>query len=176
MNEFSITKAMVLEVTRETSKRMRLLKDQFIDGYDVHMSNKNLSEILSKVMEKVAADVFTKHLSHKVEKATSDREPDLFFTKNKKPLEIKVTSTDTTWTGGEFSKRPFDYLLVSWGKNFDEFFVALTHLEKKDWTSRMSQSYYGPSFSVKNLIKKKDKEVFIGSFNENGTKLIRERI
>ena len=176
MNEFSITKQLVLEVMRETSNRMKLLKEKFIDEYDVHMSNKNISEMLSKVMEKVAADIFTKHLGYKVEKAKSDREPDLFFTKINRPLEIKVTSTDVAWTGGEFSKRPFDYLLVSWGENFTEFFVVLAHLEKKDWISRISQSFYGPSFTAKNLFKMKDKEVFIGSFNENGTKLVRERI
>ena len=176
MNEFGLTKSLILEVMRETARRMKHLKQHFIDEYDVHMSNKNISEILSKVMEKVAADIFTERLSYKVEKAKADREPDLFSTKIKRPLEIKVTSTDVAWTGGEFSKRPFDYLLVSWGGGFDEFFVALAHLEKKDWTSRIKQSYYGPSFPAKALFKRKDKEIFIGGFNEKGTRLLRERV
>ena len=113
-----------------------------------------------------------------VKSAKSDREPDLYFTNLKKPLEIKITSTEYAWTGGEFSQRPFDYLLVSWGGNFDEFFVCLVHLEKEDWTSRMDKKYYGPSYTIKKLFEREDKIIFVGKLIQKGKsiKLIRERI
>ena len=177
-NSFGITKEMVAEIARETSKRMKIANEQIFKKYDIHMSNKNLSEIVSKVMEKVAADTFSKHFRYKVIRASSDRDPDLTFTKTDKRLEIKVTSTTNAWTGGEFSKRPFDYLLVSWGGDFDEFFIAFTHLEKSDWKSRFEQSFYGPSFDIKKLYTREDKEIFLGTLtaNERGTiKMIREK-
>ncbi len=176
MNKFGLTKELVLEIVQETAKRMKLLKEKFIDEYDVHMSNKNISEILSKVMEKVAADIMSRVLGYSVIKAKSDRESDLIFTQINRPLEIKVTSTDNAWTGGEFSQRPSDYLLVSWGENFNEFFVALAHLDKREWTSHFKQRFYGSSLTAKKLFNKSDKELFIGGFNERCTKLVRERI
>lgn len=103
-----------------------------MDEYDISFSNKNLSEIIGKIMEKVCADTFTQKLSFEVKRARVDKDPDLTFTEIDAPMEIKITSTDKSWTGGEFSKRPFDYLLASWGGNFDEFFCCLVHLEKED--------------------------------------------
>ena len=170
---------MIVKIVSETSKRMQEANKHVFQKYDIHMSNKNLSEILSKIMEKVASDVFTAHFGSEVRKAGSDREPDLTFTKTGRMLEIKVTSTANAWTGGEFSKRPLDYLLVSWGGNFDEFFVAFTHLKKSDWTSRFQSNYYGPSFDIKKLYKKKDKEIFLGNLtrNEKGNiKMLRKKM
>ena len=37
--------------------------------------------------------VLTKRLGYEVRKEKSDKEPDLFFTKINKPLEVKLTST-----------------------------------------------------------------------------------
>ena len=178
VNPFGITKSMVLEIIIELTKRMKSLKENTIDEYDIKFSNKNLSEIIGKMMEKTAAEVFTKRIGDMVKSAKSDREPDLYFTNLKKPLEIKITSTEYAWTGGEFSQRPFDYLLVSWGGNFDEFFVCLVHLEKEDWTSRMDKKYYGPSYTIKKLFEREDKIIFVGKLIQKGKsiKLIRERI
>ena len=76
-------------------------------------------------MEKVSSDIFTKKLGYPVKRAMADKDPDLVFTKINKPMEIKVTSTTNAWTGGEFSKRPFDYLLVSWNpENYKQFFCC----------------------------------------------------
>lgn len=174
-NKFGVTKDMIFEVVKETSKRMTTF-NKFRTDNDLNLSNKNISEILGKLSEKVCADVFTKHLGYEVKRATSDQEPDLFFTKIKRPLEIKMTSTDNAWTGGEFSKRPFDYLLISWGGNFDEYFVVMVHLEKKDWKSNISKQFYGPSYSARKLFTRKDKIVFLGKFNDKGTVIIREKI
>ena len=178
VNPFYISKAMVLEIVIELIKRMKALKEGTITPYDIRFSNKNLSEMMRRMMEKLSAEVFTKRLGYLVNSSKSDRDPDLFFTKLNKPLEIKVTSTDTAWTGGEFSQRPFDYLLVSWGGDFDEFFVCLVHLEKEDWTSRMSKNYYGPSYNIKKLFERKDKIIFLGKLIQQGKsiKLIREKV
>jgi folate-dependent tRNA-U54 methylase TrmFO/GidA len=179
-NKFGLTREIILEVMKEVSKRMLAIKKNIIEAYDISFSNKNLSEIIGKIMEKVAADIFTQKLGYKVVRATTDKDPDLFFTKISSPLEIKVTSTENAWTGGEFSKRPFDYLLVSWGGNFDEFFVALVHLEKNDWISHITKRYYGPSYPVKKLYERKDKIIFMGNIvkeKKGGKiKLIRENI
>src|SRR3989344_5766200 len=178
MNEFNITKEIVIKILEGVSFRMQKFKKELMDEYDLSFSNKNLSEIIGKIMEKVASDVFTKRLGFEVKRALADREPDLLFTKINKPMEIKITSTEDAWTGGEFSQRPFDYLLVSWGGDFDEFFCCLVHLQKEDWTSRMSKNYYGPSYNIRKLFERKDKIIFLGRLIDNGKsiKLIREKV
>lgn len=179
MNKFGLTKKAVTKVMKETSSAMQKFKLEYLDKYDVNVSNKLLSELLSKIMEAKAEKIFSKEVGYKVKKETKDSEPDLFFTKISRPLEIKTTSTLTAWTGGEFSKRPFDYLLVSWGGNFDEFFVASIKLEKKDWNSNFSKNFYGPSYSSKKLFSRKDKEIFLGSFEKThrgSIKIVREKI
>ena len=179
MNEFNITQEMVIEILEGVSFRMQKFKKELMDEYDLSFSNKNLSEIIGKIMEKGASDVFTKRLGYEVKRALADREPDLLFTKINKPMEIKITSTENAWTGGEFSQRPFDYLLVSWGGDFDEFFCCLVHLDKKDWESNISKKFYGPSLKAKTINNKKDKIVFYGNFKvtERGTiKVGRQKI
>ncbi len=179
MNQFDITKEMIMEILNGVSFRMQKFKKELMDGYDIHFSNKNLSEIVGKIMEKVSADIFTKRLGYEVKRALADRDPDLVFTKLNKPMEIKVTSTDNAWTGGEFSQRPFDYLLVSWGGNFDEFFCCLTHLDKSEWKSNISKKFYGPSLNAKIVYNKKDKTIFFGSFEvtkRGAIKIKREKI
>lgn len=179
VNEFKITKEMIVEIFNRVSFRMRKFKIEFIDEYDIQFNNKNLSEIIGKMMEKVASEVFTKNLGYTVRRAMADRDPDIYFTKIDKPMEIKMTSTDITWTGGEFSQRPFDYLLVSWGGNFDEFFCCLVHLEKKDWQSNINKKFYGPTLKAKTIYDMEDKIIFIGDFliTDRGTiKIKRHKI
>jgi hypothetical protein len=179
MNKFGLTREIVFKVMKETSKAMKNFKQDYLDKYKVNVSNKLLSELLSKIMEVNAEKIFTRELGYKIMKETKDSEPDLFFTKINTPLEIKTTSTLNAWTGGEFSKRPFDYLLVSWGGDFDEFFVALVRLKKTDWKSNFAKNFYGPSYSSKRLFLRKDKEVFLGSFEKTkrgAVKLVREKI
>ena len=148
---------------------------QIINEYGVYLGNKNLSEIVGKVMEKVASEHFTKKLGYEVKNALSDREPDLFFTNINMPIEIKITSTTNAWTGGEFSKRPYHYFMVSWGGEFDEFFVCAVKLEKEDWKSNMSKNYYGPSLTLKKLREIKDKIILIGSIDGKG-RMVREKV
>lgn len=179
MNKFGLTKETVFEVMKETSSAMKRFRLEYLDKYGVNVSNKLLSELVSKIMEAKAEMIFTKALGYEIKKETKDSEPDLFFTKMNAPLEIKTTSTLTAWTGGEFSKRPFDYLLVSWGGNFDEFFVTLVKLKKSDWKSNFSKNFYGPSYSAQKLFKRKDKEIFLGSFEKSkrgAIKIAREKV
>ena len=163
-NKFGLTKEIVVEVLKGVSFRMQKFKEELMDEYDLSFSNKNLSEIIGKIMEKVCADTFTKRLGYEVKRALADRDRDLVFTKISTPMEIKMTSTNSTWTGGEFSNRAPDYLLISWGGNFDEFFCCLTTLKKEDWKSNIKKKFYGPTLTIKTIYEKKDKIVFFGDF------------
>jgi len=165
-NPFGLDKNIIIEIMKDVSKKIKKADNEVFKPCGIHLSNKNMSEIIGKIMEKSASDILSKKLGYEVKNAQGDFEPDLYFTKIKKAIEIKITSTDNAWTGGEFSKRPFEYLLVSWSKNFDEFFVAFTHLDKKDWHSNMSKNFYGPSYPAKDLQKKRSKIVFLGQLEK----------
>jgi hypothetical protein len=168
------TRENLLEVMKEVKRRMGAIT-KILQDYGVYFSNKNLSEMVGKVMEKTASEFFTKKMGYEVKNALSDKQPDLLFTKINFPIEIKMTSTTNAWTGGEFSQRPFDYFLCSWGNKFDEFFVCCVKLKKEDWKSNMGNNYYGPSLSIKKLIEIKDKLILIGSIDEEG-RMIREKV
>ncbi len=177
--EFGISKESIYEIVKIVSFKMNKFKEILFDEYDIKFSNKNLSEIIGKIFEKETAEYLDKTTEFKVVNAQSDKDPDLCFYKNGeiiKKIEIKVTSTKNSWTGGEFSKRPFDYLLISWGENFNEYFIAYTHIEKDEWKSNISKGFYGPSFRVRKLNEKNDKVILLGHINKNGTGLIREDI
>jgi len=177
--KYGITIKNILEISKIVSFKMHRIKELLFDEYDIKFSNKNLSEIVGKIFEKETADYLTKVTNYQVVNAKSDSDPDLCFMERGviiKNIEIKVTSTLTAWTGGEFSKRPFDYLLISWGANFDEYFIACTHLEKDEWDSNIDKGYYGPSFKISKLKEKKDKIIILGNINQSGTRLIRENI
>lgn len=176
LKKFGLTQNMLLESLKIVVLRMKRFDREY---GDLGLSRKNISELIGKIMEKACADAFSKKLGYEVKRALADRDPDLIFTKINAPMEIKMTSTDNSWTGGEFSKRPFDYLMVSWGGNFDEFFCCLVHLEKEDWKSNIQNNFYGPSLSAKTIYDKKDKFVFFGEFitTDRGTiKLKREKV
>ncbi len=161
-NPFGLDKSIIIEIMKDVSKKIKKADNEVFKPCGIHLSNKNMSEIIGKIMERSASDILSKKLGYEVKNAQGDFEPDLYFTRIKKAVEIKITSTDNAWTGGEFSKRPFEYLLVSWSKDFDEFFVAFVHLDKKDWHSNMSKNFYGPSYSAKDLQKKRSRIVFLG--------------
>jgi len=177
---FGLDKSTVIEIIKEVSYKIRKANDEVFKPYGIRLSNKNLSEIIGKITEKTAADILSKKVGYEVINAQKDSDPDLFFAKTGKSIEIKITSTNDAWTGGEFSKRPFDYLLISWGgNNFDEFFVAFVHLEKKDWKSNISKNFYGPSYRAKFLYEKADKIIFLGKLEKSlrgAVKIKRENI
>jgi hypothetical protein len=112
-----------------------------------------------------------------------DNTPDLFFTKIKMPMEIKVTSGQV-WRGGEFSKRASWHLMVSRNEEFDEFFVCLVSMESNGglWVSSMQQGkdYYAPSFKKDKIFElQKQIPIFVGKIvkSERGAiKLILEKV
>lgn len=170
------TRENLLEIVKKVSEIMKAVKKELIEPYNIYFSNKNLSEIIGKIMEKVSSDVFTAKLGYEVKNAKSDKEPDLYFKNIDLPMEIKMTSTTNAWTGGEFSKRPFYYFLVSWGgSEFDEFFVCAVKLNKEDWKSNIGNQYYGPSLSFKKLLEKTDKFILVGEADNNG-RMKREKV
>lgn len=177
--DFGVNKGNMIAITKNVTFKMLKLKEMLVDEYEIHLSKKNLSEIVGKIFEKESAAFLTKNTKYKVVNAQSDKDPDLTFFKGSKTVhkvEIKITSTTNAWLGGEFSRRPFDYLLISWGENFTDYFIAYTHLETDEWQSNISKRFYGPSYKTKFLKEKQDKNIFLGSLSESGTKLIRENI
>jgi len=179
--EFGLSEKIVLKILEKVHQVMTDLSENFLKPYKLSFSTKNLSELISKIIESTAAQILTDKLGYEVISASSDRDPDLLFTSTNAPLEIKVTSTNTGWTGGEFSKRPFNYLLVSWNPNseFSDFFVAYTHLAEEDWESRISTGYYGSKFSAKRLLNKDEYIIFIGTLEttkRGAVKIIRHSI
>jgi len=158
MNTYSyfnelIDSRLVDNIMRESFRRFAKIRHACNDErvpFDEMFGSKNQSEILSKIIEKVASEQFTEACGFDVINPTTDNEPDLLFTESALPLEIKVTCGEN-WTGGTFSKRPADYLLVSWDKDSKrQAFVALVHLEKNDWKPG-GKNYYGTSFPKRSL-------------------------
>src|SRR5438132_2942783 len=121
-NSLTFDRETILDIARQTSLKIRKANSNVFLRYGIQLSKKNLSEIIGKIMEKTAADVLSMKLGYRVKNAQTDAEPDLTFERTGQIFEIKVTSTNSAWTGGEFSKSRFDYLLVSWGDDFDQFF------------------------------------------------------
>ena len=149
-------------------------------NFDDMFGSKNQSELLSKIFEKVAAEKYTEFTSDTVINPRSDNDPDLYFTQAEKPLEIKVTCGDT-WTGGTFSKRPADYLLISWDKDTKgNCFVALAHLKKSDWLPG-GNNYYGTRYPKSALygacVDNKAKVLYGGLEKTNrGHKIIKKQV
>ena len=55
------TRNNLLEITREVSRRMLEVKKHLMDPYEVCFSNKNLSEIIGKIMEIILLKNFSIH-------------------------------------------------------------------------------------------------------------------
>ncbi|MGI0141558.1 MAG: hypothetical protein ACREBF_02825 [Candidatus Micrarchaeales archaeon] len=173
-----ISKTIVVEAIKEVSKKMKRVNG-ILKEYNVFLSNKNLSEIIGKISETTFAEVLTKHLGYEVKYAKADAEPDLFFTKTKEKFEIKMSSTSSGWQGGEFSTRPTEYFLITWGGDFDEFFVAKAHLTDKEWYSHIANRRYGTSYPAKDLFNKKEKIIYLGKLEQTkrgAIRIVREKI
>lgn len=157
-----ISKAIVVAIIKEISKKMQIANEKVFIPNEIELSLKNLSELLGKVAETTFAKMLTEELGYGVVNAKTDKDPDLTFTKTGEKFEIKVSSSDNSWQGGEFSTRPYDYFLISWGGNFDEFFVARAILGVDAWRSNIKNRRYGTTYYAKDLAKNETKEVFLG--------------
>lgn len=182
-NLFGITRDMVLEVLKESSKAMKWFIKKFKKKFDVKLSGKLLSEIFSNLLEQKASNIFSKRLRYEIRKANSDNDPDLFFTKINLPMEVKVAGGQV-WRGGEFSKRASWHLMVSRNDTFDAFFVCLVNMESNGglWVSSMQQGkdYYAPSFKKDKIFELQHQiPVFVGKIikSERGAvRLILEEV
>ena len=185
-NPFGITHAMVFKSMSEASKAMRFFIHNFKKKHNVKLSGKLLSETFSNLLEQKCGVIFSQELGYLVVSAKGDNDSDLFFTKIKMPMEIKVTSGEV-WRGGEFSKRAAYHLMVSRNDEFDEFFAALVNMQQDGglWVSAMQKGkhYYAPSLKKDQLYNIRDKiAVFIGGFEvkdkggKKTIKLVRESL
>ena len=182
-NPFGITRKMVLEILKESSKAMNFFVKNFKEKHNAQLSGKLLSETFSNLLEQKASQILTKRLGYEVQNPSGDRTPDLIFTKLGKPLEIKVTS-EMNWRGGEFSTRPTYHMFVSRNDKFNEFFVVLIDMSKEGglWESSMQKGkrYYAPYFKKEKIYEMRNKaDILIGKITKNkkGTiKLIREKV
>jgi len=175
ISKFGFTEENIVKIAKIVSEKMHLINEKLFIPHEICFPPKIISELISKLFEKEISEFLTIHSEYKVESAKSDRDSDLTFFKNDseiKKIEIKVTSTDKQWTGGALSKRPFDYILISWSGNYDAYFIAYTFIGKKEWEDT-GDNYYGPKFTVKKL-KGKDKIILMGSIS--GNKVIRNHI
>jgi hypothetical protein len=119
-----------------------------IPGYDKH-STKLKSEILSNLIESVVSELITEAVA-----PGKDHMADLIV--DGTPLEIKTTATSDSWRGGEFSKRPGDYIMVGWEEvcGVLKTFMLHTFLEESHWKSSGSGNYYATSISLSDIIEK----------------------
>ena len=128
------------------------VKTRFADlksAYDKHRivkTKKQLSEDISALFETAMENLY-----EDVEAPKKDSEPDL--RKNGKGVELKTTEGEQ-WRGGEYSKRPSQYLLISWDLVDQDlkFFVASLYLEEEDWKTSTSDKYYATIFGKKEII------------------------
>lgn len=151
------TEEIINQWLSESQDAMHELND-WAEKHQTFFSNKQLSENFSRLLESKGQTVFSQYYKGMVANASADSEPDLSF--DGVPLEIKVTNGEQ-WTGGEFSKRPSDYLLVSRNEDFTKFFVCLVHLEKSEWNSG-GENFYGTNYKKKQLNEKTEKKVYRG--------------
>ena len=119
-----------------------------IPGYEKH-STKLKSEILSNLIESVVSELITEAVA-----PGKDHMADLIV--DGTPLEIKTTATSDSWRGGEFSKRPGDYIMVGWEEvcGVLKTFMLHTFLEESHWKSSGSGNYYATSISLSDIIEK----------------------
>lgn len=132
----------------------------------LRLSSKQRSEFFGAFLEAAFAEAIADEHGHESRQPQHDREPDLNFL-NGHSMEVKNTSTDTGWRGGKYSKRPGDYILVSFDKDESKVFVALAALTEDDWTRPTSDSYYGTTFTAGDLqrvIEEGRGKVILGGF------------
>jgi len=159
----TILKEYMNGVETDLQKRIKQLKVAI--EWD-KLSTKLKSELISNALEAAMSKVIPN-----CEAPTVDSKSDVYI--NGVALEIKTTSTSYTWQGGEFSKRPADYLLVGYtddgvGNNI-KLFVLHTKLKESDWISSKSDNYYATSIQLKYILKNNKYTVLTGNIQQKRT-------
>jgi len=142
----NLLKSNLDKIELELNKRFSLLKKGMGNGFN-KLSTKLKSELLSNLVETSTEETISGAIA-----PTKDYMPDLVMVN--KPLEIKATATSDAWRGGEFSKRPGDYVMVGWEevKGKLKLFILHTFLTKEDWTSSNSDNYYATTISLTEIV------------------------
>jgi hypothetical protein len=145
------------EIENRLNQNFNLFKQSLGRGYD-KLSTKLKSELLSNMVESTFEDTISGVIA-----PTKDSEADVII--DTKPLEIKTTATTDSWRGGEFSKRPGDYLMVGWEEVEGELrlFMLLTYLTEQDWISSGSDNYYATSISLTKIVESLPHHIIKGS-------------
>ena len=146
-----------------------------------HISSKKLkSEILSNLFESQTA-IYYNSIGIPTKSTKNDREPDIYFLKDNKPLEIKVTGVDeeivssVKWMGGKYSKRTSDYALVMWHyqeehntlygiqKEHLKFAIVSTHIDQEEWkeVDNGNNNYYATVIRSEDILEK-DHKMLVG--------------
>lgn len=152
------------------------------DGLNI--SAKMQSEFISQICESAFEIVLKKALVDVIS-PKKDSEPDCYVLGE--AVELKTTKGEI-WRGGEFSKRPGLYILLSWAKNHDNkisLFAAMQKMKESDWVSSMSNAakngkkakYYGTFYGKSNLVEQNKYSILSGdvevkTMNKNGTKKV----
>lgn len=135
------------------------------------------SEILSNLFESQSEKYFNS-INIPVRSASYDREPDLYFIAEERPLEIKVTGSDhplakkLKWMGGKYSKRTSDYVFIAWNHNEQnneiKYFIAEKYVNESEWKTMDNgkENYYATLYSTEELLKE-SYEVHMGEYREN---------
>jgi len=92
-----------------------------------------------------------------------DNEADVYVCGH--PYEIKTIAENRVWRGGDFSKRPGDYLLISYRIGQDKrlgWFVLQTKLEESEWISSGSGNYYATSVDLDYILNRGDYRILWG--------------
>ena len=149
-------------VLEETNARFKTFKS--VVDYK-SLSTKLKSELISNMLEASFAKVVPDVVS-----PFADSEPDLYV--KGIPLEIKTSKTTHLWRGGEYSKRPSNYLLVSYddsGEDLKWFFIY-TELLESDWKSSQSQNYYATTIDLNYVLSEKQYEILVGDLEKKRVK------
>lgn len=149
-------------VLTETNTRFKIFKS--VVDYK-SLSTKLKSELISNMLEASFSSV-----APDTESPFSDNQPDLLIMGM--PLEIKTSKTTHVWRGGEYSKRPSNYLLVSYDDNFDDlkWFVLYTELFESDWKSSISKNYYATTIDLNDIVNRKPHQILVGDLLQKRTK------
>jgi hypothetical protein len=151
-------------------------------------SKKLKSEIISNLFETQSEKYFNS-VGIETFSASSDRDPDLYFTKTNRPCEIKVTGIDHAftnkckWMSGKYSKRTSDFIFIIW--NYQEprstlfgprnetisFSVLNCFVDENEWKVIDSgkNNYYATVFDS-HLILEREHKSLVGQYD--GTNFI----
>lgn len=153
-------------ITFESDDWKNIFKSVSEDAYDIFSKYEFRTKLKSEIVSSLVVSHAEKYFNSKgriVRKDKTDRDPDLFFTKENLPLEIKVSrhSKSLKWQGGEYSKRYGQFVLVSWrmmeanlfNERGMEFYAITCILDNSDFIS-LGPDYYGTGFSAEKLIQK----------------------